>query len=156
MLKDVERLDTLVNHVLEATRLENIAKNYALKEFNLKDLIEESKDIVIRRYNLSNDNFKLDLKTELVKSDPTALQLVIINILDNAIKYSFDNIKIEIESFIEKNNRICIIIKDHGIGIPKSELNKVFRRFYRIPGKTENKKGSGLGLFIVKENIKNL
>lgn len=157
MLKDVERLDILMNHILEATQLENISKNYQLKEIDFEELVKETKDIIIRRYNLTEENFVLDIKNKQIITDYTSLQLVITNLIDNAVKYSSDKIKVEIISYKDNSGKTIITVKDSGVGIPDNEVKKVFRRFYRIQNLyTNEKKGSGLGLFIVKENVKNL
>lgn len=156
MLKDIERLDILVNHVLEATRIENINKEYQNKQVSISSLIDECIEIICRRYNLEKEIFSCNYQLEELNSIPTLLEVVILNLLDNAIKYSTDNIKIEIKTYI-KNNKNIISIKDHGVGINKNEFKQIFKRFYRIPVKiTKEKKGTGLGLFIVKENIKKL
>ncbi|MEK7432817.1 MAG: HAMP domain-containing sensor histidine kinase [Cyanobacteriota bacterium] len=156
MLKDVERLDILVNHVLDATKIENISKDYNLKEISLNEVIDEVVEIISRRHNLVKENFSFDLKIDKIISDKTALELVIMNLIDNSVKYSNSDLHIEIKSYLQ-NNKIFISIKDSGVGIGKNEIKKIFNRFYRIPSKiTQDKKGTGLGLFIVKENVKNL
>ena len=91
------------------------------------------------------------------KTDPTALQLVFVNLLDNAVKYSGKNIQVFVKIQKVSKGKIDIIIKDSGIGITKTELKKVFKRYYRVDNEaTEQMKGSGLGLFIVKEVINKL
>jgi len=157
MLKDVERLNTLVDHVLEASRIEHLSKKYDYEEVSLDSVIRYSSEIVINRYNLSPENIKLNLLPISINSDNTALQLVFINLLDNAVKYSDKNIQILVSISKNTNNKIDIIIKDSGIGINKTELKKIFKRFYRVnEPNTESKKGSGLGLFIVKEIVNKL
>lgn len=156
MLNDVERLDILLNHVLESAKLEHF-HHYDIKEIELEKIINSSIEIVSNRYSLKRENFETMLENIIIKSDPSALQLVFINILDNAVKYSGDNIKIIIETFMTPDGKTDILIKDNGAGIPGTEINKIFRRFYRIPDEnTRKRKGSGLGLYIVKETIRNL
>ncbi|MBC7475145.1 MAG: HAMP domain-containing histidine kinase [Candidatus Sericytochromatia bacterium] len=157
MLKDVERLDNLMNHILDATQLENITKNYNFKDIELEEIINDSVDVIKARYNLKSENFNIKVKQNNLKSDPTALQLVLINLIDNAVKYSDDKILINLETKKDDNGKIIISVQDQGIGIPLNEKNKVFGRFYRISNKhVISQKGSGLGLFIVRENIKNM
>lgn len=157
MLKDVERLNTLVDHVLEASRIEHLSKQYDFKKVELESIIKESSEIIINRYSLSEQNIELDLKPISINSDPTALQLVFINLLDNAVKYSDKDIKILVSVSKNINGKIDIIIRDFGIGINKNELNKIFKRFYRAKDSfTELRKGNGLGLFIVHEIINKL
>lgn len=157
MLKDVDRLNTLVDHVLEASRIEYVSKKYDYKEVQLDSVIKYSSEVIKNRYGLSENNFKLDLLPLSISSDPMALQLIFINLIDNAVKYSDNIIEINIVMKQNTDNSIDIIIKDKGIGITKNELKKIFKRFYRIKEpNTEDKKGSGLGLFIVHEIINKL
>lgn len=156
MLKDVERLDTLVDHILESAKLEH-RRTYQVREIDLEQLLNYCSEIIANRYNLEKGNIIIKANNMVIKSDPTALQLVLINLLDNAVKYSHENIKIIIEADTNVAGKIDIVIRDFGEGIPKPEINKIFSRFYRISNEiTGNKKGSGLGLFIVKETINNL
>ena len=75
------------------------------------------------------------------------------NLLDNAIKFSNNNSVIEIHT-AEKNNKIFVSVKDHGIGIPKESINKVWERFYKSDqSRGKDKKGTGLGLSITREII---
>lgn len=123
MLKDVERLDILVNHVLDATKIENISKDYNLKEISLNEVIDEAVEIISRRHNLVKENFSFDLKIDKIISDKTALELVIMNLIDNSVKYSNSDLHIEIKSYLQ-NNKIFISIKDSGVGIGKNEIKK--------------------------------
>jgi signal transduction histidine kinase len=75
------------------------------------------------------------------------------NLLSNAIKFSPDNSTITIET-TEKNGKIFVSVKDHGIGIPKASIHKIWERFYKIDrSRGKDQKGTGLGLAIVKEII---
>ncbi|MFN8576684.1 MAG: HAMP domain-containing sensor histidine kinase [Candidatus Sericytochromatia bacterium] len=157
MLKDVDRLNTLVDHVLEASRIEHLSKHYDFKEVNLESIIKESSEIIVNRYNLSEENIEFNLEPISINSDTTALQLVFINLLDNAVKYSDKDIKILVSVSKNINGKIDIIIKDYGVGINKNELKKIFKRFYRVQDSFTNlKKGNGLGLFIVQEIVNKL
>lgn len=157
MLLDVERLNILVNHVLEAAKLDHMHHVYQSENINLKHLLEYCRDIVSHRYKVDSGSFHFDVADLEIQSDPNALQLVFINLLDNAIKYSSDNIKVIVNASEEISGKISITIQDFGVGISQSELKNVFKRFYRSPrGIESQQKGSGLGLFIVKQTIKHL
>jgi len=86
--------------------------------------------------------------------DRTLFRQVLDNLVDNATKYARNQkTRIEIEA-LERDRRLVLTVKDDGIGIPKSELRKVFERFYRIEGDSErSRKGTGLGLFIVRSIV---
>ena len=88
-----------------------------------------------------------------VNADKRKIQQVLYNLLDNAIKFSNDNSSIQIETTV-KNGKVFVSVKDHGTGIPKESLNKIWDRFYKIDAsRGKDRKGTGLGLSIVKEII---
>jgi len=95
----------------------------------------------------------LAAKTLDVHADKSKIQQVLYNLLDNAIKFSFDNSMIIIET-TERGGKVSVSVKDYGIGIPKENHNKVWERFYKTdPSRGRDKRGTGLGLAIVKECI---
>ncbi|MEL7123098.1 MAG: ATP-binding protein, partial [Bacteroidota bacterium] len=97
---------------------------------------------------------KLDLAVEpfYIRADKLHLTNVLYSILDNAVKYSKENLKISVSMLSENANQLTLYIKDNGIGIEKEHLGKVFEKFYRIPtGNVHNVKGFGLGIFYVKK-----
>ena len=88
-----------------------------------------------------------------VKADMEQIQQVLYNLLDNAIKFSNDDSSIQIETTV-KIGKVFVSVKDHGTGIPKESLNKIWDRFYKIDtSRGKDRKGTGLGLSIVKEII---
>lgn len=91
--------------------------------------------------------------TVIVFADRRKIQQVLYNLIDNAIKFSENDSSITVE-VVEKNEKVFISVKDHGIGIPRKELNKIWERFYKSDlSRGKDKKGTGLGLSIVKEVI---
>ena len=106
---------------------------------------------------IENQNIKGEITGNLtagirVQGDNFILRMVINNLIENAFKYSNDQ-PIEVNLF-ERNNQKIIEVKDQGIGIPKEEYKNIFKKFYRIQEEeTRTTKGTGLGLFIVKEAI---
>ena len=88
-----------------------------------------------------------------VDADMSRIQQVLYNLTDNAIKFSNSDSRIEIETE-EKGNKVLIRVRDHGIGIPKDSVKRVWERFYKADSsRGKDKKGTGLGLSIVKEVI---
>lgn len=88
-----------------------------------------------------------------VFADARKIHQVFYNLLDNAIKFSEHDSSVTVE-VTRRNDKIFVSIKDHGIGIPKKELNKIWERFYKSDlSRGKDKKGTGLGLAIVKEAI---
>ena len=80
------------------------------------------------------------------------IEQVLMNVISNAIKYTPDGGTIKISAF-QENNRLVMIVKDNGIGIPKEDLPRIFERFYRVD-KSRSTRGTGLGLAIVKHIVK--
>jgi signal transduction histidine kinase len=135
--------------------------------------MEQTKNIILNRANIelsplfaqignqqkmkTDKNVDIDILVQpenlTVYADSTHLYNIIGNLVDNAIKYSSDHVKIHIKSYVE--GEYCIIsIKDNGIGISQENLTHIFDKFYRVPqGNLYNVKGYGLGLFYVKNTI---
>lgn len=154
--KEIKRLAQLTENLLTLSKVEKILEEKReYKELNLERLfldifnsfenIASKKNIIIKN-NLIFNSVKTTISEEWFRT-------IIGNLIDNSIKYSNNNSKIIIEGKIIENNLI-FSVSDEGIGIPKEELNNIFRRFYRVD-KSRNKKveGNGLGLAIVKNMI---
>src|SRR5262249_49878057 len=93
----------------------------------------------------------------VVMGDEEELKTAITNLLDNAIKYSEKPVHVEVQVETENSEAtpsVAVRIRDQGVGIPRSELKQIFKRFYRIPGAVGRRvKGTGLGLYIVRSVI---
>jgi signal transduction histidine kinase len=86
-----------------------------------------------------------------VQGDPEELRTAVSNLLDNAIKYSGGRVDVTAEIELPDNEHLVLRVRDHGVGIPARDLKRIFKRFYRVPGRTFFQvKGTGLGLFIVR------
>jgi two-component system, OmpR family, sensor histidine kinase SenX3 len=98
--------------------------------------------------------YRPGLRSE-IQGDIEEVRAAVSNLIDNAIKYSGDAVHITIETAKVDSKYIAVRVKDQGIGIPKTELNRIFKRFYRIPGAASRRaKGTGLGLYIVRSVAK--
>jgi signal transduction histidine kinase len=85
-----------------------------------------------------------------VSGDPDELRAAFSNLLDNAVKYSDDEVCVSVSVSAIDDKRIAVRVADKGIGIPSAQLKRIFKRFYRVPGRFMARvKGTGLGLFIV-------
>ncbi|HXB40101.1 MAG TPA: HAMP domain-containing sensor histidine kinase [Bacteroidia bacterium] len=143
-LADNERLLRLIDNILLASKTGNETPALNLREINLKEtvakLIEQSFAENKNRIQISSS------ENSLVKGDEQILAIIFSNLIENALKYSPADAKVEIEI---QPGSICI--KDTGPGIRDSEKQRVFDKFYRIGNEeTRNAKGTGLGLYIVK------
>lgn len=154
-LKDIERLDELVENMLVAGRIESKSYNYAKDSLNFSDLVEECLLRFERRDQSKHPvQRKIDPNIQLI-GDRFTLGLAINNLLENAAKYSATTDRISL-SLHKSNHQVHLSITDEGIGIPDSEKMRVFEKFYRIGNEdTRKTKGTGLGLFIVKQILEN-
>jgi signal transduction histidine kinase len=148
ILENATRLQDMTENMLTAMQMENNRYNIRKEEINLSEIVCEVK---------KNFEIKNEIRGEIEKDlmyygDPVLLKMTLNNLVENAIKYS-DNQPVEINLF-QKNSDLIIEVKDNGIGIPKGLRKKVFKKFYRVEDEeTRETKGSGLGLFIVKQAV---
>jgi signal transduction histidine kinase len=160
MLEDSNRLLQTVEQVLHAGRTGDRRRQLNKSEIDLGELVEESVELMRTRCNLTADalryrNFLPDNEKALVLGDADELRTAVSNLLDNAVKYSDREVSITAEVAAVDERRVCVRISDHGIGIPRSQLKRIFKRFYRAPGQFMKRfKGTGLGLFIVGSIVK--
>ncbi len=157
MLADSDRLLGTVEQVLQASRTRENNRLLNLSEIKLNDLLAESAKFIETRYKLPESSIKFTASAEdaVVLGDRAELGTVFSNLIDNAVKYSGDEPRVSIRVKNSNDQRVEVLIKDNGIGLNPSELKRVFRRFYRVPNRqTQEKKGTGLGLFIVESVIK--
>ncbi len=156
MLSDSNRLLNTVEQVLQAGQTRERARLLNISEIDLENVLQESISIIRSRYNLGEQELELkpNENKEKVSGDFAELTTVFTNLLDNAVKYSADEIKVVIEMQVNGKN-IETRITDSGAGLSPNELKRIFKRFYRVPNlSTEKAKGTGLGLYIVRSIIK--
>jgi len=158
MVDDVDRLSIFIDHVLVASRLQFGKRTYEVSEFVLEDMIKQVTARLSKHYKLKPGAVELDVSGDIVlNTDAIAVETVINNLLDNAIKYSDTAIDIRVGVERLSSGKVSLSIADRGIGIPNQSLKKVFDRFYRVPNEAVNKRrGTGLGLFVVASLIKSL
>lgn len=150
-IKDTYRLDALTDKILIATRLETGGEVFSSERVKLREIAEESIESV--KYSIGKGyQFSISAENDpIVLGDPEAIRSLVKNLLENAIKYSpaGSPIRIEISQSARKSSLAVI---DEGIGIPSSERERIFEKFYRVGNEdTRTTKGTGLGLYIVKE-----
>ena len=149
IVQECNRLNLLVNDLLELSRLQSKTISFDNKRFNITKLIN---DIVDRQKLLSDFDIEFNYESDCyVISDEKRISQVIYNFITNAINYSKDCKKIIVKQ-IESSNKVSISVQDFGIGISKEELELIWNRYYRVD-KTHQRSiiGTGLGLSIVKE-----
>jgi two-component system sensor histidine kinase SenX3 len=158
MLADSDRLLQTVEQVLRAGRSGQSRRNINLRKIDIGELVRECVDLARLRYNLSPAavSFAESLNGERpqIKADADELRAAISNLLDNAVKYSVKEVEVSVEVALLDDKKVAVRIQDHGIGIPAAQLKRIFKRFYRVPGRVMGRiKGTGLGLFIVRSVI---
>jgi len=155
MLADSNRLLTTVEQVLSAgSTHERIALRRS--ELGIDVVIKDAINVTRSRYNLDEVAIKQVSggETLMVSGDREELQTAFVNLLDNAVKYGGPDPKVTVKTQTAGfANKIAVVIKDRGVGIPAIELKQIFKRFYRSASSQRDTKGTGLGLFIVKSII---
>lgn len=153
-LQENERLDALVEKILLANRIESSAYLLQKENFDLSQLcqkiIDNLKISILKNHHI-NSQIQPDIH---MQGDAMAFTSIITNLLDNAVKYSAAQSHVEF-NLIKENELITLLVKDQGIGISAAEEKVVFNKFYRSGNEeTRNTKGTGLGLYIVKNLVK--
>jgi two-component system phosphate regulon sensor histidine kinase PhoR len=156
-IKETERLNNLIENLLFASRIDSEIFKLHKEITNLKTFIENTLEN-IKTLHQEKYSINLNIDSEIfLNTDKHAFSSIIINLVENAIKYSAENTQINIEGYQTADNKIILRVIDQGIGIPDEEKNLVFDRFYRIGNEeTRSNKGTGLGLFIVKSLLNKL
>jgi signal transduction histidine kinase len=152
-LLDIERLDDMVENMLLASKIENRSYSFPKANFSLSVLV----DSIVNRLQLTKCdgnmkiiNAEIEPKIEFT-GDKFALTSVVTNLVENAIKYSGPCEPVDVKLF-QKEGKIYLHVADHGIGISDAEKSRIFDKFYRVGSEdTRNTKGTGLGLYIVKQ-----
>jgi len=152
-LTDIERLDDMVENMLLASKIENRSYTFPKAQFNLSVLV----DSIVNRLQLtkcetSQQIIDAEIEPKIqITGDKFALTSVVTNLIENAIKYSRPCETVAVKLF-SKEGRVYLQVADHGIGIADDEKGRIFDKFYRVGSEdTRNTKGTGLGLYIVKE-----
>lgn len=153
------RLIKLVENLLSISKIQVQQSNLVYKSINAKSQIEQVIDIVKNQYPSHVFEFKTAYDVPNILVDENKFQQIMINLLDNAAKYSYERGSIKVTLSISncKENFVSIKIEDHGVGIEPQNLSKIFEKFTRIENHlTRKTQGSGLGLYIVKNLIEKM
>jgi two-component system sensor histidine kinase SenX3 len=155
MLEDSERLLATVEQVLKAGEVGQRAHNQVRLEVDMLSVIQQAIDTTISRSHLAPDAIVLEDGTAgmpaVVLGNAEELQTVVLNLLNNAVKYSPQTAPIRVQLAFQKDAWIVVSVRDNGIGIAAAHLKSIFKRFYRVPARNVlRRKGTGLGLFLVR------
>ena len=148
---NINRLNDLISELLDLTRIQHRKLSLHFTEFNFSDAVDEVIDML--RPSTRHIIRKRSSEECKVTADRDRIQQVIINLISNAIKYSPNANEVDID-INTSSDEISFSVQDYGIGIPKSDLEKIFTRFYRVEANSAQFQGLGIGLFITAEIIK--
>jgi signal transduction histidine kinase len=150
--KQIVRLTRLLSELLDLSRIDSGKLDFNMHPFELNDLVRETvndlKLTTVQELKIrSNGSSK-------VNADRNRIGQVLTNLLTNAIKYSPEASAVEIDVVKHDEKKVTVSVTDHGIGIDPKDQKKIFERFYRVEGKSEQTyPGFGIGLFIASEII---
>jgi signal transduction histidine kinase len=155
MLEDSDRLLSTIEQVLRAGRLGG-SRRLNLSRFDIAGIIEECMERARVIHALTPEALEYRPGPPApVVGDIDEVRAAVSNLVENAVKYSGKEVKVTVDTANMENKFVLVRVKDQGVGIPKTELKRLFRRFYRIPGPLASRiKGTGLGLFIVRSVAK--
>ena len=157
MLEDVERLDHLINHILDAARLERKPEDGDVEDIELGAFLHQCAEDVKLRYRGADDSITVDVEPAIVRARRVDLDMIFRNVIDNAFKYASSEPKVEVISRSSDDGMIVTEVTDNGSGIPFRYRQKIFRRFVRLGSELEREKpGTGLGLYIVYTLVRRL
>lgn len=151
MEAELNRLEMLINQLLEVGRLERLGQEFDPEDVPLRPLIERCAKNVCTHHNYDlAEVFSFDLAPAMVHARSMVLEMVFGNLLDNAVKYAGRPPKVDVIMAV-RNDRVIIRIADNGLGVPSDQRKKIFDLFYRGGDELERtRKGTGLGLYIVR------
>jgi signal transduction histidine kinase len=156
MLSDTDRLTQTVEQVLRAGRAGDKKIGRDRSEVDFRQIVRECMDAARTRHHLSPQVFRYEETSTNgagvgVLGNAEDLHTAVINLLDNAIKYSGEQIDISVRLETPDEKRVVLTVRDRGVGISPKDMKRIFKRFYRVPHRSlAHVKGTGLGLFIVK------
>ncbi len=157
MLDDVERLDSLINHMLDAARLDEQPLETDFADVELSSVLRNCAETACLRYHLPVETARLKTTPAILRARPIDVEMVFRNLIDNAIKYGGAEPTVEVESQFIGDATVATRIIDNGRGIPAKLRRKIFGRFVRLGSELERSQvGTGLGLFIVRTVVKRL
>jgi signal transduction histidine kinase len=157
MLEDVERLDRLINQVLDAGRLDAGLVDGELAVVPLEPLVRECAEMICLRYRVKSETVVVDVVPCSVRARRADLDMILRNLIDNAVKYAAAEPRVRVTGRLEASGTVVVQVSDNGAGIPAKLRRKIFGRFVRLGTELERSRpGTGLGLYIVRTVVRRL
>jgi signal transduction histidine kinase len=157
MLEDVERLDLLINHLLDAARIDRGGDVGDDELVRLDELLKQCGSSICVRYRLPEETVTIACGEIQLRSRLIQLEILFRNLIDNAVKYSGAKPEVKIQVKLVGDQNVVVSIIDNGPGIPANQRRKIFGRFIRLGNELERSTpGTGLGLYLVRNVVKSL
>jgi two-component system sensor histidine kinase SenX3 len=156
MLSDADRLTQTVEQVLRAGRAGDKKAGRDRSEVDFRQVVRDCMEVARTRHHLQPQALRYEEPTTngagvRVFGSSEDLRTAVMNVLDNAIKYSGESVAVRVRLDTPDEKRVVLTVQDRGVGIPPDDMKRIFKRFYRVPHRSlAHVKGTGLGLFIVK------
>jgi len=152
LVKENERLSRLIDNFLSFSRMERDRRAFEMDELRPQEIAREAADVMSERFRAAGCDFEADIEPGLptVRGDRDALVTVLLNLLDNAFKYTGEDKRIALRARAA-DGQVCFEVEDNGIGMSRREVRKAFDRFYQADSRLSRRaEGCGLGLSIVR------
>ncbi len=152
--EESEKMKELVRNLLDLAKMDEPAFTVSKEYFEAKPFLESVCKLVKPSFDYKNLKLDFDCEEDLeIHADPLRLEQIILNLLDNALKYSTENTTVTLTARKERENAL-IAVTDVGIGIPEEEIELIFDKLYRVEkSRSRTSGGSGIGLAVVKELV---
>lgn len=156
MLEDSDRLLATIEQILRTGRIGAASRQLHLVPIDLGSVVEGCLVRALTLHQVPPESLQYQPGSSVtVLGDLEEVQAAVSNLIDNAVKYSGTDVKVTVEIARVDGKYAAVRVRDAGVGIPKTELNQIFKRFYRAPGTLATRvKGTGLGLYIVRSVAK--
>ena len=152
IIKGGKHLLELIDEVLDLSRIESNKITISIENVNLHDVFLQTLNLALPMAQQNNISVENKLQKDLfVQADPTKLKQVLLNLLTNAIKYNSENGSVVLDAYEIAQSRVCISVKDTGIGIPPKQHKSIFEPFNRLDRDQTEIEGTGIGLTISKK-----
>jgi signal transduction histidine kinase len=154
MLADADRLHQTVDQVLRAGVAREKSRPAVRVPVDMAALARECVELAVVRHHLNTAAIRLETRPSaplMVNGDPEELRTMLTNVINNAVKYSTQDVQVSVSVAAPSPGTVWLRVQDGGIGIPKKQLKRIFKRFYRVQmPRLKQVKGTGLGLYIVR------
>jgi signal transduction histidine kinase len=158
MAGELHRLDRLINQLLEVGRLDAIGENEDPQDIPLKPMLEQFAESACLQWDVPREEvFQLDLQPLVIRARKIVLDLVLANLIENAVKYAGEAPRVQLQLRAVGKNRVHLRITNNGPGVAPEDRKKIFQIFYRGGSELQRRrKGTGLGLYIVSTLVRRI